>query len=113
MKVRGGTKPVTAFTLEAIPKKLGKSMVRFFQNIKAFSEEKDGVKTVGWEWDEYHLEMNSYGGLAEDVAANLAQLLAQAKAIEDEKNIMPALQSSQSQMRSDIEYLSMMTEVDL
>lgn len=79
-------------------------MVRFFQNIKAFSEEKDGVKTVGWEWDEYHLEMNSYGGLAEDVAANLAQLLAQAKAIEDEKNIIPDLQSSQSQMRSDIEY---------
>ena len=57
--------------------------------------------------------MNSYGGLAEDVAANLAQLLAQAKAIEDEKNIIPDLQSSQSQMRSDIEYLSMMTEVDL
>ena len=57
--------------------------------------------------------MNSYGGLAEDVAANLAQLLAQAKAIEDEKNIIPDLQSNQSQMRSDIEYLSMMTEVDL
>lgn len=28
-------------------------------------------------------------------------------------DIIPDLQSSQSQMRSDIEYLSMMTEVDL
>lgn len=99
--------------MEAIPKKLGKSMVRFFQNIKEFSEEKDGVKTVGWEWDEYHLEMSAYGGLADDIAANIAQLLTQAKAIEDEKNIIPDLRSSQSQMRSDIEYLSMMTEVDL
>lgn len=99
--------------MEAIPKKLGKSMVRFFQNIKEFSEEKDGVKTSGWEWDEYHLEMSSYGGLADDIAANIAQLLTQAKAIEDEKNIIPDLRSSQSQMRSDIEYLSMMTEVDL
>lgn len=99
--------------MEAIPKKLGKSMVRFFQNIKEFSEEKDGVKTSGWEWDEYHLEMSSYGGLADDIAANIAQLLTQAKAIEDEKNIIPDLQTSQSQMRSDIEYLSMMTEVDL
>ena len=88
-------------------------MVRFFQNIKEFSEEKDGVKTVGWEWDEYHLEMSAYGGLADDIAANIAQLLTQAKAIEDEKNIIPDLRSSQSQMRSDIEYLSMMTEVDL
>lgn len=99
--------------MEAIPKKLGKSMVRFFQNIKEFSEEKDGVKTSGWEWDEYHLEMSSYGGLADDIAANIAQLLTQAKAIEDEKNIIPDLRTSQSQMRSDIEYLSMMTEVDL
>ncbi len=99
--------------MEAIPKKLGKSMVRFFQNIKEFSEEKDGVKTSGWEWDEYHLEMSSYGGLADDIAANIAQLLTQAKAIEDEKNIIPDLQTNQSQMRSDIEYLSMMTEVEL
>lgn len=88
-------------------------MVRFFQNIKEFSEEKDGVKTSGWEWDEYHLEMSSYGGLADDIAANIAQLLTQAKAIEDEKNIIPDLQTNQSQMRSDIEYLSMMTEVEL
>lgn len=95
--------------MERIPKKLGKSLVRFFQNIKQVT----GEASTGWEWDEYHLEVNTYGGLSEDVAANVAQLMAQAKAAEDEQNAIPDLQSGQSQLRSDIEYISMMTEVDL
>ena len=110
MKVKGNAKPDTEFSLEKIPKKIGKSLVRFFQNI---TEEKDGEKTTGWSWDEYHLEMNTYGGLSADVAANVAQLMAQAKAAEDAENAIPDLQTSASQLRSDIEYISMMTEVDL
>ena len=42
----------------------------------------DGGVAVGWEYDEYHLELADTGSLSEDVLANFDTLLAQAKAAE-------------------------------
>ena len=106
MKVRGETAPVTAFTLEAIPKKPGKCLIRFYENAEAYEEN-------GWEWDEYHLEMPAYPGLENDVEANYEMLMRQAKAVEEQNNAIPMLQNEQAQTRADIEYIAMMMEVDL
>ena len=106
MKVRGEIAPVTAFTLEAIPKKPGKCLVRFYENAEAYAD-------TGYEWDEYHLELVSYPGLENDVEANYEMLMKQAKAVEDQNNAIPALQTENAQNRADIEYIAMMMEVDL
>lgn len=106
MKVRGNTMPVTAFTLEPIPKKPGRSLVRFYENAEPFSE-------AGFEWDEYHLELASYPNLESDVTANYDMLINQAKMLEAQENMIPLMQTAQEQTRADIEYLSMMLEVDL
>lgn len=106
MRVRGETVPVTAFTLEAIPKKPGKSLVRFYENAEAYEE-------TGYEWDEYHLEMPSYPGLENDVEANYDMLIGQAKLVEEQSNAESALRAEQAQTRADVEYIAMMMEVDL
>lgn len=106
MKVRGEISPVTAFTLEPIPKKPGKSLVRFYENAKVYEE-------TGYEWDEYHLEMPSYPGLENDVEANYNMLISQAKLVEEQSNAESMLRAEQAQTRADIEYIAMMMEVDL
>lgn len=80
--------------------------MRFYENAKTYEE-------AGWEWDEYHLEMASYPGLESDVMANYDMLMNQAKMLEEQKNMIPHMQIAQEQTRADIEYLSMMLEVDL
>lgn len=106
MKARGEISPVTAFTLEPIPKKPGKSLVRFYENAKVYEE-------TGYEWDEYHLEMPSYPGLENDVEANYDMLISQAKLVEEQNNAESMLRAEQAQTRADIEYIAMMMEVDL
>ena len=106
MKVRGEIAPVTAFTLEPIPKKPGKCLIRFYENAEAYED-------TGWEWDEYHLEMASYPGLESDVTANYDMLMKQAKLMEQQNNAIPMLQTEQAQTRADVVYIAMMMEVDL
>lgn len=106
MKVRGEISPVTAFTLEPIPKKPGKSLVRFYEHAKVYEE-------TGYEWDEYHLEMPAYLGLENDVEANYDMLISQAKLVEEQSNAESMLRAEQAQTRADIEYIAMMMEVDL
>lgn len=79
MRVRGDLQPSNAFTLEEQPKKPGFFLVRFFENAQEFEETKDGLTVRGWEYDEYHLELEDTGSLADDVLNNFDALLEQAK----------------------------------
>lgn len=92
--------------MEAIPKKPGKALIRFYAHVEAYED-------TGFEWDEYHLETASYPGLESDVIANYDVLMNQAKLIEQQNNAFPALQTEQAQTRADVEYIAMMMEVDL
>ena len=82
MRVRGDLQPNSAFTLEDMPKRPGYVLVRFFENAKPFEDHQGELTIKGYEYDEYHLEMEDTGGLESDVLNNYAALLAQAKALE-------------------------------
>lgn len=82
MRVRGDLQPNNAFTLEAMPKRPGYVLVRFYENAKPFEDHQGDLTIKGYEYDEYHLEMEDTGGLETDVLNNYAALLAQAKALE-------------------------------
>lgn len=79
MRVRGDLQPSNAFTLEEQPKKPRFFLVRFFENAQEFEETKDGLTVRGWEYDEYHMELEDTGSLADDVLNNFDALLEQAK----------------------------------
>lgn len=78
MRVKGEVAPVTAFTLEPIPKKPGKVMARFYANVAQVE--------ASWQWDEYHLEFESYVGLETDIATNYDTLFRQAQFLDDEES---------------------------
>ncbi len=82
MRVRGDLQPSNAFTLEAQPKKPGYVLVRFYENAKPFEDRQGELTITGYEYDEYHLELEDTGGLETDVLNNFDTLLAQAKALE-------------------------------
>lgn len=92
MRVRGDLEPSNAFTLEDQPKKVGKVLVRFFENVTPF-EETDGDLTIsGYEYDEYHLELDNYDSLFFDILNSYDGYLAQAKLAEAEQKTIPDLQ---------------------
>lgn len=91
MKVRGDLAP-GVFTLEEQPKKPGIFLVRFYENVHPFFEERDGHSYSGYEYDEYHLELAGYDGLADDIRNSLDGYLAQAKLLEAETKTIPELQ---------------------
>lgn len=82
MRVRGDVAPPNAFSFEEIPKKPGFVNVRFYENVHEFSEQVDQLTMTGWEWDEYHLEMENTGAVADDILARYDDLLVQAKAMD-------------------------------
>lgn len=86
MRVRGDLPPSAAFTLEEQPNKPGYCLVRFYENAEPFTETKDGLTTTGYQYDEYHMEMEDTGDLETDVANNYDTLLAQAKAMEGDSS---------------------------
>lgn len=92
MRVRGDLEPNNAFTLEDQPKKAGKVLARFFENVTPF-EETDGDLTIsGYEYDEYHLELDNYDSLFFDILNSYDGYLAQAKLAEAEQKTIPDLQ---------------------
>ena len=101
MRVRGDNAPSNAFTLEEQPKKPGFFLVRFYENAQEFSETRDGLTITGWEYDEYHLELNMYDGLSEDILGNYAGYLAQAKLHEAEGKTIPSLQQQVADLETD------------
>lgn len=106
MRVRGDNAPSNAFTLEEQPKSPGRVLVRFFENAQPF-EEKNGELTVsGYEYDEYHLELDDYDGLTEDILNNFEGYLAQAKLDEAERNIIPTLKQQVSDLQEEKAVLS-------
>lgn len=91
MRVRGDTRPATLFSLESIPKKPGKVLCRFYQNVRKYNQTSEGVTVIGWQWDEYHLELPDYASLEADVTANAEALLKEAISVEEEENRIPDL----------------------
>lgn len=92
MKVRGSVAPPNAFTLEEQPNKPGYCLIRFFENVQPYQEEQHGRTVNGFEYDEYHLEVADYDGLADDVLNNFDGLLTQAKLQEAQNKTIPDLQ---------------------
>lgn len=82
MRVRGDVSPSSAFSLEVQPKHPGFVLVRFYENASPYHEDHGGQSVSGFEYDEYHLEMENRPGLEEDITINYNALLAQAKALE-------------------------------
>lgn len=80
MKVRGDLPPSNAFTVEAQPQKPGVALVRFYENVKEFSEQDGDLTISGYEYDEYHLEIPRVGRAEDYVLQNFDQLLRKAKA---------------------------------
>lgn len=82
MRVRGDLMPSSAFTVEERPKRPGYALVRFFENAKPFKEKQGELTVEGYEYDEYHLEMELRPGLEDDILNNYDAMLAQARAQE-------------------------------
>ena len=66
MKVQGMVDP-GSFTVERIPGS-GRSLVRLFQNVTP-------VQTTGYEYDEYHVEVETWDGIAANVRENYETFL--------------------------------------
>lgn len=73
MKVQGMVDP-GRFTVEQIPG-TNKSLVRLFENVEPFSDE----KFEGFQYDEYHVEVETWDGVAQNVAENYDEFLAKGK----------------------------------
>lgn len=69
MRVQGMVDP-GRFTVEQIPG-TNKSLVRLFQNVKPYHEE--GFD--GFEYDEYHVEVETWDGVAQNVLENYDEFL--------------------------------------
>lgn len=106
MKVRGDLAPSGLFSLEEQPKKPGHFLVRFYENAHPFSEERDGHSASGYEYDEYHLELTGYEGLADDIRSNYDGYLAQAKLLEAETKTIPNLQQKVADLENEKTVLS-------
>lgn len=89
--------------MEALPKKPGSKLARFYENAKAYHRTVDGVREEGWEWDEYHTEFADYPGLEADVAANAAAFLKAAREKEEEENIVETLREENSMLRAQVD----------
>lgn len=69
MKVQGMVNP-GSFTVEQIPG-TNKSLVRLFQNVEPYQDD----KFEGFQYDEYHVEVETWDGVAENVLANYDEFL--------------------------------------
>lgn len=106
MRVRGDNAPSNAFTLEEQPNSPGVALVRFYENAEPFEEKRDELTVSGWQYDEYHLELEMYDGLSDDILSNYAGYLAQAKLHEAEGKTIPALQQQVADLETDKTALS-------
>ncbi len=101
MRVRGDNAPSNAFSLEEQPNKPGIALVRFYENAEQFEEKRDELTISGWVYDEYHLELELYDGLSEDILGNYDGYLAQAKLSEAEGKTIPSLQQQVADLETD------------
>ena len=71
MRVKGTVNP-GSFTVEHIPG-TNRSLVRLFQNVTPFQEE----NFEGFQYDEYHVEVETWDGVAQNVQDNYDEFLKQ------------------------------------
>lgn len=109
MKVRGDQAPPNAFTLEAQPKKPGYVLCRFYENVEAFEETQDSLTISGYQYDEYHLELENAGSLSDDILNNYDAYLNEAKLKEAEEEVIPTLKERVTQLEE--EKASLTTQV--
>lgn len=69
MKVHGMVNPGN-FTVEQIPG-TNKSLVRLFQNVEPYQDD----KFEGFQYDEYHVEVETWDGVADTVLKNYDEFL--------------------------------------
>ena len=62
----------------------------------------DDPNVIGWQLDEYHLELPDYPGLEADVTANSAALLEQAVHIEKEANRVEDLEEENRLLKAQV-----------
>lgn len=82
MKVRGDNAPLSAFSIEEQPKNPGYSLIRFYQNSTPYSSEERDIAISGYEYDEYHLEIEDRDNLEAYIQTHFNELLAEAKLAE-------------------------------
>lgn len=82
MKVRGDNAPLSTFSIEEQPKKLGYSLIRFYENSNPYSSEEHDITVSGYEYDEYHLEIEDRDDLESYIQTHFDELLAEAKLAE-------------------------------
>ena len=80
MRVQGMVGP-GRFTLEQIPG-TNKTLIRLFENVEPFQDE----KFEGFQYDEYHVEVETWDGIAQTVMANFDEFLAKGKDNEVDKS---------------------------
>lgn len=102
MKVRGSLYP-DIFSIEEQPNRPGSVLVRFHENVK-----QDGSE---WEYDEYTLELLWEFTIENDIRSNYEMYLSQAKRREESSKRYNPIETEQ--IRADIDYISIMTGVDL
>lgn len=93
MRVRGDLLPSGSFSLEEQPNKPGFVLARFFENAEPFTETKDGLTVSGYQYDEYHLELEDRPGLVADIEGQYEAYLNEAKLREAEQEIIPDLRA--------------------
>lgn len=74
MTVHGDSKPAT-YTIEKQPKHPGYYLVRFYENVEPYETE----NYVGWQYDEYYLEMPERPDLRVYIQHHYNELLQEAK----------------------------------
>lgn len=109
MRVRGDKQPSNAFTLEEQPNHPGFVLARFFENAKPFTETKNGLTTSGYQYDEYHLELQDRPGLDGDVLDQFNAYLNEAKLQEAEEKVIPDLKAQVTQL--EVEKTALETQV--
>lgn len=82
MKVRGDNAPLNTFSTEEQPKNPGYSLIRFYENSTPYSSEERGIAVSGYEYDEYHLEVEDRDDLKAYIQNHFDELLAKAKLAE-------------------------------
>ncbi|MCM1232183.1 MAG: hypothetical protein NC489_18835 [Ruminococcus flavefaciens] len=118
MRVRGSVSPSTAFSIEQQPNKPGYILVRFYENVQPYREERDDGILTGFEYDEYTLELMATATIEDDIFNQYSMYLEQAKLQELNRQEYDPVQNKQQQeqaeqARADIDFIAAMTGVDL
>ena len=103
MKVQGMVDP-GKFTVEQIPG-TNRSLVRLFQNVKPIETE----EFTGYEYDEYHVEVETWDGIAQNVRGNYEEFLK--KGMDNEIDLSnEALYRAQKELASYLELANAIRE---